>query len=193
MKEQVRNLVEEAKAGCEDALQELFFLYRPVVFRLQGMYFVKDFDGDDWLQEGLICFYESLQRYNPKVGASIGIYFKRNFENRIKSRLRKQAAVKRKGMVGAISWEAMIDEEGPDAIRYTSYRQWAPAADEQLLAEESLAIFSASLSPLEECSFADFVLGTKAQVTAMNLDTTPKRTNDALERARRKFFNCFHS
>lgn len=192
MKERVRYLVLEAKKGCEDSLEELFYMYRPIVFRLQGMYFLKDFDGDDWLQEGLICFYESLQRYNPKVGASIGIYFKRNFENRIKSHLRKQAALKRKGMVGAISWEAMIEDEGPDAIRYTSYRQWAPAADDQLVAEESLAAFSDSLSPLEECSFADFVLGTNAKVTARNLDTSTKRTNDALERARRKFFNCFH-
>lgn len=71
--------------------------------------------------------------------------------------------------------------------------KWVPAADDQLVAEESLAAFSDSLSPLEECCFADFVLGTNAKVTARNLDTSTKRTNDALERARRKFFNCFHS
>lgn len=160
-------LLEDARAGDEEAFMELFLQYRPIVFKLQGIYFVKDFDCDDWLQEGLIAFSESLTHYDEKIGVTLGAYFKRNFDNCIKSHLRKQAAYKRKSQTDAVPFETSL-------------------ADEQLIVAEALEDLRDQLSPLEELAFTAYIVGHDFETIAAYANQSPKKVKLAYERARRK-------
>lgn len=88
-----------------DQLFQLFQQYFPIVRALQKKYYIKGFDEDDWSQEGYISLYKAKNAYKPNKGASFGSFFKRTFENNIKSHLRKQNAYKRQIDSLSISWE----------------------------------------------------------------------------------------
>ena len=178
------SLLEEARAGDEEAFLKLFRQYRPIVYKLQGRYFVRDFDGDDWLQEGLIVFSESLSKYDGTLGVTFGAYFKRNFENCIKSHLRKQAAYKRKSMTDSVPCESSLAEEGGE-LQF-GLGQQAPAADEQLIVAEAVSGLADQLSDLEEQVFAAYVLGWDYDEIAESVDQTFTKVKLAYERARRK-------
>lgn len=177
-------LLEDVRSGDEDAFMKLFLQYRPIVFKVQGRYFVKDFDGDDWLQEGLIAFSESLNHYDENVGVTFGAYFKRNFENCIKSHLRKQAAYKRKSQTDAIPFETSLAEEGHD-IRFGLVQQ-VPSADDQLIVAEAMENLGELLSPLEELAFTSYILGLDWEDIAVYAKQSPRKIKLAYERARRK-------
>lgn len=177
-------LLEDVRSGDEDAFMELFLQYRPIVFKLQGIYFVKDFDGDDWLQEGLIAFSESLNHYDENVGVTFGAYFKRNFENCIKSHLRKQAAYKRKSQTDAVPFETSLAEEGYD-VQF-GLAQQVPAADDQLIVAEAVASLGGQLSSLEELAFTSYILGQDCEDIAKRVEQSPRKIKLAYERARRK-------
>lgn len=177
-------LLEDARAGDEEAFMELFLQYRPIVFKLQGIYFVKDFDCDDWLQEGLIAFSESLTHYDEKIGVTLGAYFKRNFDNCIKSHLRKQAAYKRKSQTDAVPFETSLADGGCD-VQF-GLAQQVPAADEQLIVAEALEDLGDQLSPLEELAFTAYIVGHDFETIAAYANQSPKKVKLAYERARRK-------
>ena len=59
-------------------------------------YYLKDYDLDDWMQEGRIVFNKCLQAYDENRGTTLGVLFKRSFENRVCSLLRLQQAQKEK-------------------------------------------------------------------------------------------------
>ena len=41
----------------------MFFKYRPIVEIMYKKYYLKDYDLDDWMQEGRIVFNKCLQAY----------------------------------------------------------------------------------------------------------------------------------
>lgn len=178
------SLIRNAQLGCEASFIELFDRYRPIIYRLQGMYYLRDFDSDDWLQEGRIVFFETLKRYDLAMGVTIGAFFKNNFENKIKSHLRKQAAYKRRCLVGAVSLEAKIAEEGPDF--QGNIGQWTQPADQQLLAEEALMVFQGTLSDLEEDVFGEYLQGLDLEEIAVKQQLSVRQIRYAYERSRRK-------
>lgn len=111
-----------------EQLSQLFHQYFPVIRKIQNKYHVKDFDKDDWSQEGYISLYKATLAYDPAMGASFGSFFKRTFENNIKSQLRKQNAYKRQADVHTTSWE----EHTYDATSEFSSLYRPPSTDESL-------------------------------------------------------------
>ena len=72
----------QARQGDSEALQHLFYQYRPLIYSIKSKYFLRDFDEQDWLQEGLIMFHECLQRFEEEFGTTLGALFKKSFENK---------------------------------------------------------------------------------------------------------------
>lgn len=178
------DLIKRAQAGCEDAFEELFKNYRPVIYTIQRKYFVRDFDEDDWLQEGWISFHKTLQRFDPSMGVTFGAYFKHNFENHIRSELRKQNAYKRRGLIDAVSVEHKIECDGPDFLG--GYEQITPAVDEQLIVEEFLDEFPEMLSTLEMTVLCDYLQGIDFDQIAEQEREPQRKIKCAYIRARKK-------
>lgn len=79
----------------EDTFEKMFSQYLPVVYSMQSRYAIRDFDYDDWLQEGRIALNDAMNSYRQGRGTTFGLYYKMIFENRIRSLLRRQQAKKR--------------------------------------------------------------------------------------------------
>ncbi len=174
-------LISEAKSGNEDSLMTLYRQYHPLVYALRKKYFLRDLDEQDWLQEGLIIFYGCVQAYEVAYGVSFGALFKRSFENRIRSLIRKECAYKRKTNAGAVSFEELVTEGFESGCEYpTLYDN--PL--QQLIVEEVFQESQKSLSPLEM----------KALLNSCLNETMVKKEKEyvsAYNRSRRKVVDYF--
>ena len=75
--------IQQALAGDQEQFQALYGQYQPVIYKCMKKYYLKDYDTEDWLQEGRIVFFRTLERFDSEKQASLGKFFKRNFENHV--------------------------------------------------------------------------------------------------------------
>ena len=106
----------ESISRSSEEFEAMFFKYRPIVEIMYKKYYLKDYDLDDWMQEGRIVFNKCLQAYDENRGTTLGVLFKRSFENRVCSLLRLQQAQKRKAQLNSSSLEEKISHEGPNFL-----------------------------------------------------------------------------
>lgn len=135
-----------ARNGNDDALEDLYNQYRPLIYALRKKYYLRDLDEQDWLQEGFIVFYDCIRCFEKQHGASLGSFFKRAFENRIRSLIRREFAYKRQSNIGAVSFEQTIADGFENLCEYTKFSQ-DPL--QQLLVEETFKESKKKLSNLE--------------------------------------------
>lgn len=166
-----------SKKGDDEALRELFSHYRPLVYSIRNKYFLRDFDDQDWLQEGLITFHDCLQSFEPGFGTTLGAFFKRAFENRIRSFVRKECAYKRKSNQQTVSYEQKFLQEGNELA--PDYNMSADPLD-HILVQETLEECQDLLSTLEKEAFAVYVLGNQASITS------ERALRSAYDRSKRK-------
>ena len=176
-------LILAAKQGDEDALEALYRQYRPLVYSLRKKYFLRELDEQDWFQEGFIIFYDCIQAFESDYGTSLGVLFKRSFENRIRSLIRREFAYKRKTNIGAVSFEQTIADGFEDLCEYTSHTD---DALQQLLLQEVFAESQQLLSPLEMKALYQSVSFTEND--ALKADAS---LMSAYNRSRRKITNYF--
>lgn len=167
-----------------DRFEELFRKYRPIVEILHKKYYLRDYDLDDWLQEGRIVFNKCLKTYDKDKGTTIGILFKRSFENRICSLLRAQHAQKRKAQVDACSLEEKLLQEGNRFL--TDHNRCAETAETYLFVNESLAEYPKSLSSLERMVIMNYLKGLELDQIAAQEKLPYKKIKSAFSRGRTK-------
>ncbi|MGM0126272.1 RNA polymerase sporulation-specific sigma factor [Enterococcus sp. AZ194] len=187
------DLIQAAKEGNEDALTELFNQYRPIVYNLQKKYYIRDFDSDDWLQEGQIICYQIVKAFKEDNGATFGSFFKCAMENRVRSLLRKQHALKRRTMELSVSLEEKIETEGAEFLVDTQYEE--PYALENLLIREALANYEFIFSALEKEVMSAYLLGASLEEIASHHVLDSKKIRSAYDRAKKKLgdqMNDYH-
>ena len=167
----------QARQGDSEALQHLFYQYRPLIYSIKSKYFLRDFDEQDWLQEGLIMFHECLQRFEEEFGTTLGALFKKSFENRIRSFVRKECAYKRKSNQQTVSYEQKFLQEGSEGI--AEYTMTDNPLD-HIVIQETLAECQDLLSALEKEAFAVYVLGNQVSIYS------ERTLRSAYDRSKRK-------
>ncbi|WP_071130993.1 ECF-type sigma factor [Enterococcus timonensis] len=149
----MHNWIQDVRQGDEDALVDNYRKYHPLVLRLRSSYYLRFFDLDDWLQEGLILFHRSVMNYDDSLGVTFGLYFKKNFTRHIISILRKEQALKRRGDLQAASFEAEL-ELGEMNMKMNNYQNINDYADMLHVAEQVRSFYQV-LTPIE-MKIADF-------------------------------------
>lgn len=150
-------LIERAKKGCSYSFAYIFETYQPIVYRVKRVYHLMYFDTDDWLQEGRICCYKSIQTFDRKKGATFGSFFRMNFKHHVFSLIRHQEAYKRRTdkETGAINVEeidgtkALVEKRSSENFKYIFYKENA------LLFSDSLSEYERQVfvkNTIEECS-----------------------------------------
>lgn len=131
-------------------LQKLVDRYYPMVKRTQRRYYLRDFDRQDWKQEALITCYEAVVLYTHEKGR-FGSYFKRRFENHIRTLLRFNLAKRRRPYTESLSLEA-LQERAHYLLSYSGKEEMMtiPSA-------EVGRIFLANLSKVELIAFLTVV------------------------------------
>lgn len=140
--------IQQALAGDQEQFQALYGQYQPVIYKCMKKYYLKDYDTEDWLQEGRIVFFRTLERFDSEKQASLGKFFKRNFENHVHSLIRHQCAYKRRTDTLSISLEQRLESAGEELVDYLGTAATDPLG--QLMIQEKLAAFPTRLSSLEQ-------------------------------------------
>lgn len=178
----VKQFVALARLGDEEAYVSLYNLYLPVVLRLEKVYYLHDFDHDDWLQEGRVALMKAIRKYDDKKGVTFGLFFKMIAENQICSLLRKQEAKKRR----------VLQETQPlesQNLDYVSNQFVAvPQYDEQLYIRERLAQEVIFFSRLEKLILQEYFVEqrTLSEIEERH-DLTQRSVRSAYDRIRKKF------
>lgn len=116
----IQSLIEPARAGDREAIDQLFAYYAPIVRRgLRKMigerYRRLHGDSEDAAQDALMVAFSKLDRFDPDHGGSFGGWLLRIAELEILVRLRAQRAQKRgSGQVGHLESQAHYDPVAGD-------------------------------------------------------------------------------
>lgn len=178
------NKFEGILKGDALAFDRLYRKYHPVVHKFQKKYYLKDFDREDWLQEGRIIFHRSLEKYEEAHNVSIGKFFKSNFENHIRSLIRKQCALKRTIDVQSISLDQKMENQGESFFDYIATED-ANVLD-QMIIREKLEQLPIVLSPFERITFEEYMRGKELEEIAKDTDSREITVRSAYDRAKKK-------
>ncbi|OJG99535.1 sigma-70 family RNA polymerase sigma factor [Enterococcus termitis] len=170
--------------GDGAAFDRLYRNYHPIVYNFRKKYYLKDFDKEDWLQEGRIIFYRSLEKYEETYSVSIGKFFKSNFENHVRSLIRKQCAFKRTIDVQSVSLDQKMEIKGEAFFDYIGIEE----ADvlEQMIIREKLEELPYVLSPFERTTFQEFMNGKELKEIAKATASREITVRSAYDRAKKK-------
>lgn len=163
-----------------EAFEEMFSQYLPIIYSIQSRYQIRDFDSDDWLQEGRIALNDALHSYRKDRGTTFGLYYKMIFENRIRSLLRRQRAKKRLAQQNAVS----IEKVGTEA--FSEHFQYHEVVEESMCISEMIMTGGVALSSLELRALHYYLKGEEPQTIAQHLKETEKAIKNALNRTKNK-------
>ena len=181
-------LIDAALNGDSHSFQTLYLRYRPVVYKLQGQYKLKDMASEDWQQEGQYVFFKTISMYEASHGVTLGAFFRVNFRRHVYSLVRAQAAQKRQAQFGAVSLEAILETEGEDSVYHAqTFRRDYHL--EILILREQLQSFCQELSPFEVQVFFTFLRG---ELSKNEQGFTQTQLQNALNRVKNKLKRKIH-
>lgn len=169
-----------AKSGDADAVSVLIARLIPVVKNKVSLY--KDcWPGhDDLFQEGMLGLLSATKTFDPSREASFKTYASVCIVNRITSAIRGAAGKKR---IPENQFVSLEDEELPLSEPHLN-------PEEVVLDNEAVetiqAALSKLLSPFEHKVLMLYLNGHSYEEIAMQLDSTAKSVDNALQRVRRK-------
>ncbi|MFC4772656.1 sigma-70 family RNA polymerase sigma factor [Enterococcus hermanniensis] len=170
----------ESSKKFDDEFEAMFSKYLPVVYKMQSRYLIRDYDFDDWLQEGRIALNDAMQSYQKGRGTTFGLYYKMIFENRIRSLLRRQQAQKRLAQQHAVS----IEKVGQDS--FSEQFQYQEQIEENLYICELLSNDTLALSTLETLALHYYLRGEEPKDIALRLAESEKVVRNAINRTKNK-------
>lgn len=168
------------EAFDDTAFEQVFQRYSPVVYNIQSRYYIRDFDQDDWLQEGRIALNDALTSYQQDRGTTFGLYYKMIFENRIRSLLRRQQAKKRLAQQQAVSIEKVGSDSFSERFLYHEF------VEENICISEMFLTGEIELSDLEKRALYYYLKGEARGMIAHHVKESEKTVQNALNRAKNK-------
>lgn len=142
-------ILNRAKLGCNDSFEVIFNQYIPVVLKQRNLYYLRDLDLDDWLQEGRLVCYQSLLKFDNSRNVTFGLFFKMNFNRHVISLIRHQEAQKRQIYRYTDSLDSKMNSFGECIGRGTEdYR--AETSIKYIYVRESLEKLPEQLSKFEQ-------------------------------------------
>lgn len=92
--EKISKLIKKAKNHDEEAIEELFSIFKPKVIAISREYFLVGAEFDDLLQEGMIGLYKAIGVYdetkNHSFSAFASLCIHRQLQNAVKNANRKK-------------------------------------------------------------------------------------------------------
>ena len=180
-------MLEAARSGNEDALNEMIQHYEPEVRMIAYKYFLPRADYDDLIQEGRIAIYRAILAYDLKLGIPFIHFLRMVIKRKLIDSLRKYTRQKHLNLNEAYSLNNVI----PDSEE-TSFLSLLPNAEDPSLMviandEAHSMIHDLNMTNLERLVFDHyFIQGFKPREVTKNLGLNPKSLDNAIQRIRRK-------
>lgn len=182
-------LVLKSKEGNEEAIEVLFFRYKPLLHKIIRGYFLLGADEEDLMQEAMIGLYKAILSYNPSKETTFrsfaGMCVKRN----ILSAIKKSNALKHKVLNDSVSFSALGSfEDDEENTIYNSIKQ--SFLDEKVSEKEDfnevLQLIEKKLSKLEYEVLNEYLKGYSYQYISEKLGISNKSVDNALSRIKSK-------
>lgn len=164
------------------ALKKLFNKYKPMVETVAENFYIRTFDHDDWIQEGLIVCHETCFKFDGSQGSKFGSFFKLRFENHARSLLRKELAKKRTLDKISSSYEESINNDSADYGILGSR-----VKNEYTLDPLELDGFYEILSEIEFEAFKVLMGKASMEEVCENYHCSVQQVNAAMARCKKKF------
>jgi RNA polymerase sporulation-specific sigma factor len=180
---EIENLVELAKMGDKEALEEILKRFKPLLIKLSKTTFIMGYEGEDLIQTGYIFIINIIKKYDSKKGTSFTAYvscaLKNNFYNEIRNKVKLNAET---------SLNAKIDGT-TEIVDFISSEE---NIEEDLIEKETYGLLLEALKKLstEEQELLNFIYFNNGTITKyaelknVKYITCAKRKTRALEKLR---------
>ncbi|TGE35106.1 sigma-70 family RNA polymerase sigma factor [Desulfosporosinus fructosivorans] len=184
-----RALLEVARSGDEEALNEIIQHYEPEVRKIACKYFFPRAEYDDLIQEGRIAIYRAILSYDTKLNIPFLHFLRMVVKRKLIDNIRKYTCQKHVNLNEAYSLNNVISES-----EETSFLERLPNAEDPasmvIANDEAQSIIQAlsnGLTNLERLVFDYyFIQGFKQREVAERLGLHPKSLDNTIQRIRRK-------
>ncbi|MDP4125910.1 MAG: sigma-70 family RNA polymerase sigma factor [Bacillota bacterium] len=182
-------LLEAARSGDEDALNEIILFYEPEVRMIACKYFLPRADYDDLIQEGRIAIYKAVLAYNTNLNIPFLHFLRMVVKRKLIDSIRKYTRQKHSNLNEAYSLNNVISES-----EEASFLEFLPNAEDPASlviandeANSMIQALNKDLSNLERLVFEHyFIQGFKQREVSEHLGLHPKSLDNAIQRIRRK-------
>lgn len=187
--EQETSLLEAARSGNKDALNQLIEHYEPEIRMIACKYFLPRADYEDLIQEGRIAIYRAILSYDDNLNIPFLHFLRMVVKRKLIDSIRKYTRNKHVNLNNAYSLNNVISES-----EETSFISLLPNAEDPattvIANEEARSIINdlnQDLSNLERLVFEHYFLqGFKQREVSKQLGLHPKSLDNAIQRIRRK-------
>ena len=184
-------LVRRARAGDQQAMDQIIARYRGFVRLKASAYFLAGGDSEDLIQEGLIGLFKAVRDYRPEREASFRSFAELCVTRQIITAIKTAARNKHTPLNTYVSFsntragseqETTLADILPDDPVTDPINQAISTEELQSLVE----CLGKVLSPLESQVLAMYLEGRSYEEVAEKLECNPKSVDNALQRVKRK-------
>lgn len=182
-------LLEAARSGNKQALNEIIQLYEPEVRMIASKYFLPRADFEDLIQEGRIAIYRAIISYNEDSGIPFLHFLRMVIKRKLIDSLRKYTRQKHTNLNEAYSLNNVVSDS-----EETSFLELLPNVEDPastVIANDEIHSMiqdlNKNLSNLERLVFEHyFIHGFKQREVSEHLGLHPKSLDNAIQRIRHK-------
>ncbi len=186
----VERLVKEAKRGNNQSLARLLEECKSLVRSKVTFFVPPGLERDDLLQEGMIGLFKAISSYRVEEASSFLSFASICIERQVISAIRKATRKKHSPLNSSVSldWHPLTNGDLVDDIGTANPLSLMIAEEDFIQTKDS---FNASLTPLEAQVFNLKMAGVSYKNISLKLDITEKSVDNALQRAKDKFKQCW--
>ncbi|MDO4852120.1 MAG: RNA polymerase sporulation sigma factor SigH [Clostridia bacterium] len=184
-------LIEQLRAGDEDAERLLYERYKQAVRSRAHTYFLIGADHEDLVQEGMIGLYKAVLEYDPEKAASFHSFADLCITRQILTAIKRATRKKHAPLNTYVSLnQPKFEEDGDQTLFDTMQNLRVVDPEEQLIGQEEYEqiqkYLQENLSPLEQTVLGLYLNGFSYQQIAQKLNRPPKSIDNALQRIKHK-------
>lgn len=184
-----RAILEAARSGDEEALNQIIQYYEPEVRMIACKYFLPKADYDDLIQEGRIAIYRAVLSFDTKLDIPFLHFLRMVIKRKLIDSLRKYTRQKHVNLNDAFSLNNVISES--EETSFISLLANAEDPATMVIANEEARSMihgvNKDLSNLERLVFEHyFIQGFKQREVSERLGLPPKSLDNAIQRIKRK-------
>ena len=184
-----RSMLEAARSGNEEALNEIIQHYEPEVRMIACKYFLPRADYDDLIQEGRIAIYRAVLSYDTNLDIPFLHFLRMVIKRKLIDSLRKYTRQKHINLNDAFSLNNVIS--GTEETSFISLLANAEDPATMVIANDEarsmIHALNKDLSNLERLVFEHyFIQGFKQREVSERLGLPLKSLDNAIQRIKRK-------
>lgn len=187
-----KDLIEKARSGNSESLDQLFLRYKNLAKKLSRRYFLADGDTDDLFQEAMIGLFKAIQNYELSSNTDFKTFASVCINRNLLSAIKASNRMKNKVLSTALSLNSQgaIEIAGEDEELWFFVPSKSLDAEEELISKETtnemLKKISEILSDFEKKVLKFYLEGKSYKDIGAKIDKSTKSVENALTRIKSK-------